>query len=678
MLSDNEIIQIALQLKADSVGYGDEIARKREILMDYFNMQPYGNELEGRSKYVSSEVSDVVLTMLPIIVNTFTSSYNVFEFKADLPDQEEEARQKSVLANYAFHRLNPGTKILNDAVMDALLQYTGVMKVHWEENNEVVKEEYEGLSVEELLELEQDPEVEILELTERQEEVQGFPIRVFDVTLKRTCNDGKPEIDNIPPEELLLAPSARDFEKPVLIGQRTPKRRSELLQMGFDPEIVNSLPSHEQDEDNTGQATARYYDQNRNLSEGNHKPNDIIYLSEMYVYIDADEDGVAELWQIFEAGDKLLEKNLVDEHPYAVLIPISIPHKAIGSCPAEQVADLQFTKSILVRHMLDNVYNTNYQRYAVNERVDLDDMLTPRPGGIVRVDGEEPIGDAVSPMIITPQVQQILQSIDFLDTSQEKRTGVTRFNQGLNPDALNQTATGFMGIDEYSKQRVGLIMKLFAETGLKELGRKLIKLFEQHQDTALQVRLTGDVMEVDPSRWRSKLDCYVNVGISNGSRQEKLVNLNNILERQVQAIQQGSSLADESKVYNTLESIVHELGLKDASLYFNDPTIPAQVAQAQNEQLKAQVQQLTQAMEQAQNQLAEAEHIRAQAELVKAEMRKQEATQKDAIKIAELEQKDEHFKREMAHKEKLHNEGQIKDLTELELKYNKDVPGSQV
>lgn len=678
MLSDSQILNLVIQARDYSIGYGDRIGEKRETLMDYYYMRPYGNEIEGRSEYVSSEVSDVVETLAPIILNTFTRSYDLFDVSYDDPEQEEEAKEKAALLNHCFFKLNQGSKLLLDATKDALLQYTGSMKASWAEESKVVEENITNLSNLDVLALEEEDGVEIVQVLERDIEVGGVPIQVFDAKIKRTLTNSKVVIDTVAPENTLVSPSARCFHKPPSLGERTLKRRSELLEMGFDKEIVDNIPAYDADEDNSGQASARYYDQNYDRGYHTlHKPNDQVWLTELYIYLDVDGDGIAELWQVFEAGDQLLEKNIMEEHPYGVLVSIPIPHKAIGTCPAEQVAYLQFTKSTLVRHMLDNVYQTNFQRFAINERVDLDDLLTPRPGGAVRIDGEEPVNGSIEPLITTPQVQQILASLDFLDVSQEKRAGVTRFNQGLNPNDLNQTATGFLGIDEYSQQRVGLIMKSFAEGGLKALGNKILRLYAANAEGPIKVGSKAGIMNIDPSQWRFDLDAYVRVSIANGSRQERLINLNNILERQVQAIQKGSVLADEAKVYNTLEDIIQELGIKDASLYFNDPEIPVEVLQAENEQLKAQVQEFQQILE-GQNPLAEAEQIKAQAELIKAQIRKDEANQKDLLKAAELEQKDQHFQQELAAKDEKERQDLVKDLTEMELKYNKNVPGSSV
>lgn len=679
MLSDSEILNLVIQARDYSIGYGDRIGEKRETLMDYYNMRPYGDEIEGRSSFVSSEVSDVVETLAPTILNTFTRSYDLFDVSYTRPEEEEEARQKAALINHCLFKENQGAKLLLDAIKDSLLQYTGTMKAAWNVDEKVVEENLTNLTNFDVLALEQQEGVSIEQIIERQVSINGIAVNVFDVKLKRTITKEGVNLDTVAPENTLVSPSARCFRKPPSLGERTLVRRSELLEMGFDRDIVEAIPAYDGNEDNSGQAQARYYDQNYDRGHHtSHKPNDMVWLTELYLFMDVDGDGIAELWQVFEAGDQLLEKNIVEENPYGVLVSIPTPHKAIGTCPAEQVADLQYTKSILVRHMLDNIYQTNFQRFAINERVDLDDLLTPRPGGAVRIDGEEPVSGSIEPLITTPQVQQILQSLDFLDISQEKRSGVTRFNQGLNPEALNQTATGFRGIDEYSQQRVGLIMKNFAEGGLKDLGNKILRLYAANSEGPVQLNLKGEVVEVDPSQWQYDLDAYVRVSIASGSRQEKIINLNQILERQVQAISQGSVIADEAKVYNTLEDIVQELGLKDASLYFNNPEIPAELAQAENEQLKAQLEQMQGLLEQQQNQLAEAEQVRAQAELIKAQMKKEEANQKDVLKAAELDQKDRHFQQELAAEDEKNRQDLIKDLTELELKYNKDVPGSSV
>ena len=184
----------------------------------------------------------------------------------------------------------------------------------------------------------------------------------------------------IPPEEMLINEDARDWERPRFIGQRTPKTRSDLIGMGFDRDVIGKLSSDSENQSEGSQA--RRHDLNYVDNEGiSDKSQEKLYLGEYYLLIDVDEDGESELWQVFYAGGTLLDKKRVDVHPYAVAVPIPIPHRAIGMCPAAQVADIQKIKSALVRQYQNNIYQSVWGRHAVNDRVDLDDFLNPRALG---------------------------------------------------------------------------------------------------------------------------------------------------------------------------------------------------------------------------------------------------------------------------------------------------------
>ena len=662
-MSDAEINKIVGAEEDDSINFQSQIGRDRAKLLDYYNCRPYGDEVEGQSQVVTSEVSDVIEGMLPSLVRIFTQGKYIARFESDNPEYDKEADQKTAWANYVFTRQNDGTLILHNMFKDALLQYTGTVKIYWDEKKEVTKEKYRGLSLFELQKLQMDQETEIEEQEERIEAVQGTPITVYDVQVKRTKTIGQTRVDNVPPEEFLICRSARDFRNPRFIGHRTPKTRSELILMGFDRDTVENLPADEYyDFDVSYEKNSRYWNYDGLIETNPGDPsNDVIYLGEYYVYMDTDGDGVAELWQVFRAGNVILDKNQVDEHPFAVVVPIPIPHRAIGSCPGEQVADIQYLKSTLMRQALNNVYQTNYMRTIVNERVDLDDLLTPRAGGIIRINDEGPIGDSLQPLAVQPIAEPILRMMEYVDVMREVRTGVTRYNQGLDSEALNKTATGFKGIMEASQQRLDMIARIFADTGVRDIFRKIIKLGMQYQNDSMQIRVMGTPMEIDPTSWRNNLDCRIDVGLGSGDRQEKIVNLNTILAMQQQFMQQGLPLADQAKMYNTLEKLVVEVGLKDASPYFNDPSQPQELLQAQVEQLSAAVQQLQAQM---QNPLAEVEQIKAQATLAEQQQKQQFETQK---LLLELEQKRKEFETNYLTK-----------LTELELKYGQNVPGALV
>ena len=78
--------------------------------------------------------------------------------------------------------------------------------------------------------------------------------------------------------------------------------------------------------------------------------------------------------------------------------------------------------------------------------------------------------------------QQAFPLLEYLDTVRESRTGVTRYNQGLDADALNKTATGVNALMSQSQMRMELIARVFSETGVKDLFKRIFELTCKYQD----------------------------------------------------------------------------------------------------------------------------------------------------------------------------------------------------
>jgi hypothetical protein len=320
----------------------------------------------------------------------------------------------------------------------------------------------------------------------------------------------------------------------------------------------------------------------------------------------------------------------------------------------------------MLRQAYDNIYQTNYPRTVINERVELDDLLTPRAAGVITVDGEGPISDSIQPFVVPPISGEIFGAIEYLDSAREIRTGVTRFNQGMDPESLNRTATGFKGIMDASAQRTELVARMIAETGIKPLFNKIIENVSKYQDESTEITVLGKPMKINPSSWRRKMDCRVDVGLGSGDRQEKIANLNFILAQQKEFMAQGNPLADNEKTFNTLDKLVTEVGLKDVNQYFNDTTRPDEVLLAQNEQLMKMVEQLQAQV--SQNPLAEAEQIKAQASMVKVQNENQ-------IKLLQMQEEALAFQEEMrAKQDELVAKLEL-EYTKLEVENKVDIPG---
>jgi len=243
-------------------------------------------------------------------------------------------------------------------------------------------------------------------------------------------------------------------------------------------------------------------------------------------------------------------------------------------------------------------------------------------------------------------------------------------NQGLEADKLNQeTATRFNGVKDSSDAKIELIARNYGETGFRKLYEGIAWLVSRYQNTETEFRVLGKALTVNPKAWKYSHYVQSNVGLGAGDNEKSLETLQGIYGIQQSLIQQGSTLADEQDIYNTLSRIVEGAGFPRVSEFFNDPEENTETLKAENEILNKMVVQLQEQAAAMQNPLAEAEQIKQEAFLVKA--------QSDAqIKVAQLQSDNEQFQAKLVADSKKASEDLALKLTELELKAGQDLNGA--
>ena len=268
-----------------------------------------------------------------------------------------------------------------------------------------------------------------------------------------------------------------------------------------------------------------------------------------------------------------------DRCPFVSVTPILVPHRFYGRSVSELVEDVQLVKSTIMRQLLDNMYLTNNNRVAIMDgQVNIDDLLTNRPGGVVRT--KQPPQSVIQPLQSQPLNQQAMPLLEYLDVVREQRTGITRYSQGMDADSLNKTATGVNVILTQAQMRVELIARIFAETGVKDMFHKIFELVVKHQDKERIIKIRNKFVPFRPMEWRNRCNVTINVGLGTGSRDQQLAILNNILQTQLKALElQGTPagpMVNLRNIYNTLSKIVENAGLKNTGLFFTDPDVGMQ------------------------------------------------------------------------------------------------------
>ena len=579
-LTDDELISRVNSEIADAIGYNDTVSDQREKAMEYYYGLPLGNEVDGRSQYVDSSVMDTIEWIKPSLMRVFASGDEMVTFAPHGPEDVEAAKQATDYVNYIFTKDNPGWEILYTWFTDALLQKNGIVKCWWDEYEDWNREEYNGLDEQEFNALVISPSIEVVEHTPYQDDY-GMK---HDVVLSRQSYVGKVRIENVPPEEFLISREAKSIEDARFTCHRVLKTLSELRIMypdeDLDPqELGSGEDMHAFDEERL----ARFqFDDSRGLpwSDGNMNSEDdslrTYWLHESFMRLDYDEDGIAELRKVCSVGQKVLANEPIDRIPFVSLTPIKIPHKFFGMSIADLVMPIQEIKSVLMRNLMDNMYNQNFGRYAVLEgQANLDDLLTQRPGGVVRVKSP----NAIMPLA-TPQLEQSSFSmLDYLDNLRESRSGVNKFSQGLNENALTShtTATAVSATMTAAQSRVELIARCFAETGVKELMKTIYELVLKNQDHQRVIMLRNKWVPVRPDMWKDQYDCTVSVGIGNGNRDQQLMHLTTMLQFAGDAMRGGLKIINEQNMYNMGAALVKNMGFQNVDDFLTDPSsVPPQ------------------------------------------------------------------------------------------------------
>ena len=597
-VSELELKNIISQEINNSMGYmGGNLSAQRKKSLEYYMGEPLGTEIDGRSQVVSTDVADTVETILPNLLKIFTASDQTVKCEPVKAEDVELADQATNYINYIFNKDNNGFSILYTWFKDALIEKNGIVKVYWDESEKVEQETYQNLNDEEYKILIDSDDVEVVEeesfvdekakaefeeikiiAADQGQDLGKLPTpKLHNCIIKRTTSSGKVKIENIPPEEFLIQKTAKTIEDSNFVAHRVLKTRSDLIKMGFDKDVVENLPTQNTVLFNEERLT-RFADIDENpLNDSPDESTEDIEIYECYVRIDMDGDGIAELRKVIVAGnsaDTVLENMPCDFIPFCSLTPIPMPHRFYGRSVSELVEDVQLVKSTVMRQLLDNMYLTNNNRVAIMDgMVNLDDLLTSRPGGVVRT--KQPPSQVMMPMQSQTISQQAFPLLEYLDTVRETRTGVTRYSQGLDAQSLNKTATGVNTLMSQSQMRMELVARVFAETGIKDLFKRIFELTCKYQDKERIVELNNQFVPVKPTEWKNRYNVTITVGLGAGSKDQQIVMLNNILQKQLQAFQlQGNKeypMVNLKNIYNSLAKIIEEAGLKNVENYFINP-----------------------------------------------------------------------------------------------------------
>lgn len=668
-MSDDDLLDLLRRKEEAAADYvhGD-LGRQREIAMREYHRMPYGNETEGESQVVASDVQDTVEWILPALLKVFTSTDKAVSFEPSTAADVKAAEQATDACNYVFYRQNNGFLVLYTALKDALTVRNCAVTWRKETKETVTSIPFKGASQEMLALMMQDEQAEIAEVREvpmigpdGQPAVDAFglPVVLFDGRLKRVEKKDCIKVEAFAPEDLLVD---REWTSPLLdecpyVARLMPVTLTDLKMMGFKGVTADDLKASDQTgiSADTDFRLAKVNQLDSGASFGNRWGDDGTdddsmaegWLRIEYVEVDADGDGTAERLEIYRLQDKILRKEVVSHVPIATFSPILNTHRWDGMSMADAVSDLQKLHTELLRQTLNNLYLANNPRTKVltdanwSPLANIDDLLDSRAGGIIRQRDPNAVTEQVTPFAAAASMPML----EYVQGMRENRTGVSRTSMGLNPDSLNNTATGRQIDQSAAQQRIELIARIAAEILLKPIFKGILKLLTDGGMEKLAFRLRDEFVEYAPNEWRDSYDMTIHVGLGTGDRVAQTQSLMAIWQMQQAALPMG--ISTPGHMYQTAVKMVENAGFKDVQAFVQDPRkLPPQPPQPplplQIEQMKLQADiQKTQAQMQ-----AKLQEVQANLELQAANDRRD--SQREQLKAqldAQLEQQRMDFER---------------------------------
>lgn len=601
-MSERELLTFLDQNENDALGYvwGGQLSFERGLALKYYFAEPFGNEVEGRSQVISTEVFDTVEWILPSLIRVFASTDKSVEFEAKSAEDMKGAQQATDACNYVYWKQNNGFLNTYSWFKDALLMKNGAVKWYWEKKVEVKRERYQGLTLEQIqLYFLNNPNIEIVGQASYPDPIAQqnpqfmaavsmgaaqMPM-VYDVEINVRDEFGKVCIAPIPPEELLVSRNQNSLmlDDCPFVEHLSKKTLSWCRDQGWvfeDSEVMGSAPTNvEMSPEAVERRKLNEDSVVQPISDNSTDPSQrTTWVRETYCLVDYDGDGIAERRRIIRAGDKIFENEPCEGVQIAAITPNIIAHRFFGVSVAEMVMDLQLLKSTLWRSMVDNLFHANNQGHIVLASADgrvqanIDDLLNSRPGRVIREYAPNAVRAEAVPWI----AHQTFPMMEYIDQQAQNRTGSNNLTSGLDADSLNKTARGAVLAQNKMQEKIELIARIFAECGFKPLFRGVMQMLSKYQSRPMMFRLRNEFVAYDPREWSGQFDMNINVGLGTGNKDQQLQHLMAIFQQQMGIAQTpyGPLLVNAGNIYTTLTKIVENAGFKNVEEFWSKPQVP--------------------------------------------------------------------------------------------------------
>lgn len=550
--------------------------------------------LSELTDWLSRDVKTTIDWIVPSLMDAFTGTDDPCDIRGVNVADDAAAERVLQVVRYQTQRKNNLFLFLYNFIKEGLITNEGVCKVYWKREEE--RTEFEVMvdagNIEMYVQQAMMGQIEIKEIslvqnstTEVQEIVQDDQISSIQsptmesiaAIIKYDQIDVKynaPVLENMSPSELRFTPDGRTLceskfvaHRKIVKGDYLKRKEEEGLFTNVDKAIKDAGDNKWTDLDiRNNHGLDEIGDK---LSDDDNASKDI-ELFEAYLDVDYNNDGKLEHLIVTAVGDIpiAIQENTFGHIPFFLFSPEHDPYTPFGKASyADILEQLQDLKTALVRQLIIAIGKNNRpQRFVDADKVDMD--------ALINQDEIVPCTDVPSNSVFIPHeipISQLTMSlIEYAQNEIESQSGSTKYNQGLDSNSLNKTATGINAIMGAADKKMKLIASIFAETAWLPIIKHIIKLNQEYLDPFQQIRLADDMVPITREDMDVDYDLSINTAQGAGTKEAQMNYLIMIMQQLWPALQEVG-LVDEHGWYQVSKNLLEKMGIRNVSNYILDP-----------------------------------------------------------------------------------------------------------
>ena len=537
--------------------------------------------LSETSEFCSRDIKSTIKWMLPSLVEPFLGTDDPVDIRAVNIDDDEKAKKVQQLLKYQLQRKNAYPAFIESEWKDALKYNWCVAKVWWK--REVERKRYKQMissrDTEYVILLEQEEAAGNVEIVDVKplKEAPDIAILTFD---KVTVTANNPVVQYMSPDELRYTPDGRNVQDAKFIAHRKIVNGDYLKQKeaeGVYKNVDKAMRDYQNGSGDTRPDELQVLS-NRELDTiGTRLSDDDLAsqqfeLYECYLHVDYNNDGRFESIIVHAIGETpiRISKNDMDMAPFFHFSAESDPINAFNENEGftDDLEQMQDLKTAIFRQIITNVAKNNSPQTFLNNNVDIDALInndeyvlcdtTDNPATQVSVGGQLPI---------SPLSMEVVQ---YAQNEIEAQSGSTRYNQGLDSNSLNKTATGITAILGQAEKRMKQMSRMFAENFIVPIFKYIILLNQKYMDQEQLIRLTNENIVITKDELNIDYDLIINVGLGPGTK-EAMIQYLMVMINQIYPILAQAGLITPNSWYNIVTELLEKMGIRNVANYILDP-----------------------------------------------------------------------------------------------------------